>query len=92
MNYDAITPIKNQENHPPSNNKKQHNIHVNIEPAFCGAPYYLRETLIYSKPFGLSLSNPLIYFFFPFDKALLSNAEGLRANGIVQRFLSAATA
>lgn len=36
--------------------------------------------LIYSKPFGLNLSKPLIYFRPPFDK--------LRANGIVQRFLS----
>ena len=36
-----------------------------------------REALIYSKPFGLSLSKPLIFQEKPFDK--------LRANGFNQR-------
>ena len=41
--------------------------------------WLLREALIYSRPFGLSLSKPLIFRGMPFDK--------LRANGFIQRFL-----
>ena len=37
-----------------------------------------KEALIYSQPFGLSLSKPLIFQGVPFDK--------LRANGFIQRF------
>ena len=41
--------------------------------------FLLRETLIYSYPFGLSLSKPLILKGAPFDR--------LRANGLNQWFL-----
>ena len=48
----------------------------------------MRKSLIYYPPFGLSLSKPLSFRELPFDKPALSRVEGLRANGIVQRFLS----
>jgi hypothetical protein len=45
-----------------------------------------KEVLNQSKPFGLSLSKPLIVQVMPFDKPVLSEVEGLRANGFVQHF------
>ncbi|WP_211163571.1 hypothetical protein, partial [Azoarcus taiwanensis] len=47
----------------------------------------LGEALTYSPPLGLSLSKPWIFYGIPFDKALLSAGEGLRANGFDQCFL-----